>query len=302
MPRSPRRPIAPVIAFVAVTAAACGGGEQSSVPSTAAATAASTTTSSASTTTSSASTTTSSVAATTTAPPEPFTILITNDDGVAAPGIDALVESLGDIPGATLVVYAPATNQSGSSDTTSAVLPGVSEAATASGFPAIAVEGTPADSVLVALQRDGLRPDVVVSGVNTGQNIGTFVPLSGTVGAARTAARLGIPAVAISAGDLENPDYRSAAEIARVEVISIRPTLGFGRNTDATVVNLNAPSCPAGQSVRGVVDVPVATVFPPGTNGLDLTFDCESSANDATDDATALVIGFASRSIVPADL
>jgi 5'-nucleotidase len=241
-------------------------------------------------------------ASTTTAPAEVLTILVTNDDGVGAPGIDALVEELTALPDVEVIVVAPATNQSGSSDSTTPGGATVQDATTASGHPAVAVNGFPADTVNYALDELGLEPDVVVSGVNAGQNIGIFVPLSGTIGAARTAARRNVPAIAISGGGLDGTDFAAGARIAAEEVTALRDQLGFGANTDQTVVNLNTPTCAAGTSVRGVVDVPVATEFPAGTNGLDLVFDCASTATDPTDDAIALTIGFASRSIVPADL
>ncbi len=245
---------------------------------------------------------TTTVAATTTTAVQPLVILVTNDDGIGAPGIDALVTALAKLPDVTLVIVAPAENQSGSSDTTSsgAVLSG--PGATISGVSGTAVQGTPADSVNVALDELGITPDVVVSGANATQNIGIFVPLSGTVGAARTAARRGIPAIAVSAGGLADQDFVTAAELAATEVTARRATLGFSANTDHTVVNLNSPTCAAGTAVRGIVDVPVATEFPAGTNGLDLVFDCASTATDPSDDAVALTIGFATRSIVAADL
>jgi 5'-nucleotidase len=233
---------------------------------------------------------------------EPLTILVTNDDGIGAPGIDALVMALQDLPDVEVVVVAPAGNQSGSSDKTTPGELVTSASATASGMEGTAVEGFPADSVNVALDVLGIEPDVVVSGVNTGQNIGTFVPLSGTVGAARTAARRGIPAIAVSAGGLEGSDYATAATLAAAEVTARRASFGFGSNADSTVVNLNVPTCAEGTQVRGVVDVPVATVFPEGTDGINMPFDCASTATDPTDDAIALMIGYAARTIVPADL
>jgi len=238
----------------------------------------------------------------TTTPTEPLTILVTNDDGIGAPGIDALVLALQGLPDVEVVIVAPATDQSGSSDRTTPGDLATSAATTISGIAGTAVEGFPADSVNMALDVLGIEPDVVVSGANTGQNIGIFVPLSGTVGAARTAARRSIPAIAVSAGGLENSDYATAAAIAADEVSARRASLGFGANDEQTVVNLNVPTCAIGSEVRGVVDVPVATAFPAGTNGLDLVFDCNSSATEPADDAVALTIGFASRSIVAADL
>ncbi|MEY3361923.1 MAG: hypothetical protein RL531_1642 [Actinomycetota bacterium] len=117
-------------------------------------------------------------------------ILVTNDDGYAAPGIDALVERLRDLPGVEITVVAPATNQSGTSDRTT---PGdvsaltAAKVATTSGYPATAVTGFPADSVNYALDVLDLDPDLVVAGSNAGQNLGVVAPISGTVGAARTA-------------------------------------------------------------------------------------------------------------------
>ena len=128
-------------------------------------------------------------------------ILVTNDDGYAAPGIDALVERLRALPGVKLTVVAPATNQSGTSDRTT---PGpvsaltATEVTTASGYAATAVAGFPADSVNYALDVLKLSPDLVVSGSNAGQNLGVVAPISGTVGAARTAVRRGVPGVAVS--------------------------------------------------------------------------------------------------------
>ncbi len=241
-------------------------------------------------------------APTTTAPPDPLTILVTNDDGIDAPGIDALVAALSALPDVEIVVVAPATNQSGTSDTTSAAPVTWAADDTVSGVAGIAVAGTPADSVLVAVDELGIVPDVIVSGVNSGQNIGIFVPLSRTVGAARTAARRGIPAIAISAGPLDGPDFATAARLAAEEVAALRATLGPEANDEHVVVNLNVPTCPTSSPVRGVVDVPVAAVFPEGTDGLNMTFDCTSTATDPADDATAMLVGFASRSIVPADL
>jgi hypothetical protein len=94
-------------------------------------------------------------------------VLVTDDDGVRAPGIDVLVEALRTLPDVELTVVAPADDQSGTGDTTTVDLSTVTteRARTASGRPAIAVNGYPADAVLWALGGGiGERPDVVVSG------------------------------------------------------------------------------------------------------------------------------------------
>ncbi|HEY4120885.1 MAG TPA: 5'/3'-nucleotidase SurE [Byssovorax sp.] len=137
-------------------------------------------------------------------------ILLSNDDGVAAKGLRAAREALakhGDV-----IVCAPEANQSASSHalTLSRILrlrhvePGV-----------YAVDGTPADCVYVALHAGERvlprRPDLVVSGLNEGLNLGVDAFYSGTVAAAREAAMRGIPAVALSAD--RGADRDAAAEI-----------------------------------------------------------------------------------------
>jgi 5'-nucleotidase len=187
----------------------------------------------------------------------PLRVLVTNDDGVDAPGIDALVEALRKLPDTTVTVVAPAKNQSGTgSQTTTGPPPAVTDATTASGYPAKAVDGFPADTIVWAIDRNGVatRPDVVLSGVNFGQNIGLTVDISGTVGAARAAAQRGIPALAVSAGLAENPAYELGAQQAVAWLTKHRAKL---RDARATVTNLNIPTCPSG-SPRKLVVVPVA--------------------------------------------
>jgi 5'-nucleotidase len=122
-----------------------------------------------------------------------MTILLTNDDGYFAPGLAALLgvaERLGEV-----WVVAPETEQSymGHRVTTG-------EALRASEYAArrFHVNGTPADCVRIAVRALGLRPDLVLSGINRGGNLGVDVYTSGTVAAAREAAIWGIPSAALS--------------------------------------------------------------------------------------------------------
>ena len=106
--------------------------------------------------------------------------MVTNDDGVGAPGINATVKALAALPDTKVTVVAPLTNQSG---TGAKVTPGtltVTNATTASGYPAKAVAGYPADTIIWAIDDHGIaqRPDLVVSGINFGENIG---PLAGSL-------------------------------------------------------------------------------------------------------------------------
>lgn len=125
-------------------------------------------------------------------------ILLTNDDGIHAPGLAALVsqfEGLGQ-----LHVVAPATHQSGASHGISVSEPLRARRVRVHGlWDGWAVSGRPADCVKLGLaELLGFRPDVVVSGINDGANVGVNVLYSGTVAAAAQAALFGIPSVALS--------------------------------------------------------------------------------------------------------
>src|SRR5204863_127728 len=137
------------------------------------------------------------------------------DDGVSSPGIDALAKELRTVKHTKVVIVAPATNQtSAGSQTTPGAL--VTEpATTASGYAATAVQGFPADTITAALDQLGVKPNVVFSGINNGQNLGSGVVVSGTIGAAKMAARRGIPAVAFSQGVGTDQQYASTAKLAR---------------------------------------------------------------------------------------
>ena len=134
-----------------------------------------------------------------------LTILLTNDDGYLSPGIRAMRQALLD-QGHEVLMVAPAENQSGSSASISP--DGIT--VTDHGLNVWSVEGRPADAVRFGLGQlmADQPPDLVISGINFGQNVGADVMISGTVGAATTAVRLGIPAIAISA----SIDFKEAGE------------------------------------------------------------------------------------------
>ncbi|MFC3476922.1 5'/3'-nucleotidase SurE [Halobacterium litoreum] len=126
-----------------------------------------------------------------------LSVLLTNDDGIEAPGIRALYDRLDDAHDVTVV--APAREQSGSGQTRTYDTLDYEERER--GY---AVHGTPADCVGVAVAALDMTPDVVVSGCNDGPNLGAHIlARSGTIGAAMEAAFLGIPAVAASMYDWE---------------------------------------------------------------------------------------------------
>jgi 5'-nucleotidase len=240
-----------------------------------------------------ASTTTTAAPTTTAAAPDPLLILVSNDDGVDAPGIDALVEMLIARDDVEVVVVAPDGNRSGSSDTTTedGEVTAV-EAVTASGYPAVAVSGFPADAVIHALDVMGIEPDLVISGINEGANIGPFSELSGTVGAARTGARAGYPALAASQGLADSVDFPAGAAAVSDWLDENIATLREG--PAAFVESLNIPSCAEGE-VRGVLEVPTATDF---ADRDALASDCLSEATDAADDVDAFNFGYASLAVL----
>ncbi len=211
-----------------------------------------------------------------------------NDDGVHARGIDVLVEALRKEPGLTIKVVAPAKNQSGVGGKTTAGTVSYSTDKTISGYPAIAVDGTPADAAGVAFDQLHITPDFAISGANAGQNLGPLVDISGTVGAARVAARRGVPALAVSSGFVKF-DYGSAARYA-VDWLRERRSSPPSGKTPALIQSLNVPSCQAG-SVRGEVTVPVQQALQANETALGPQ-DCSSTATPKTEVA-AFSEGFA---------
>lgn len=228
---------------------------------------------------------------------DPLVILVSNDDGIGADGIDALVEALRARPDTTLVVSAPATNQSGKGDSTT---PGGAPGApgtTESGFAGTAVAGTPADSVQYALDNPGPAgtPDLVMTGSNDGQNIGFLAPISGTVGAAQTGARAGIPALAVSQGLGDPPDFPASVGAAIDWLDTHEAALRDGTEP-VQVSSFNAPTCTDG-NVRGVVEV-TNDLNPDANVGLQ---DCTSTLENPTTDVEAFNNGFISLTILPND-
>ncbi len=228
----------------------------------------------------------------------PLRVLVTNDDGVEGEGIDVLVEALLNEPKLKITVVAPAENQSGASDKTSPGPLVATETTLLSGYEATAVQGFPADSVLYALDELGLKPHVVLSGINWGQNLGAGVPESGTIGAARTAVRRGIPALAISQGLGEPPDYATGADQAIKWLREHRKALAKARGRGATTAaEFNVPTCING-AVRGVLeDLPIST----GRSAVgENDVHCDSTLTDPADDIEAFNNGFVTLNHVPA--
>lgn len=226
---------------------------------------------------------------------KPLTIVVTNDDGYNAPGINAVVQALRKLPKVTVKVVAPATNQSGTGAKTTPGILTYSKGKTLAGYPAIAVNGYPVDTITVALDQLHLHPGLVVSGANLGQNLGPVLNASGTVGAARAAASHGIPAVAVSQGVGSPVNFPVAASTVAKWVTTHRANLKVTKAPQTTIVNINAPSCDGTGSPRGTIDVP------PGTSGSILSNqNCASTLTNPADDVTALNNGYIVVDRVPA--
>ena len=128
-------------------------------------------------------------------------VLLTNDDGIEADGLQALRRALLDVPGVELGVIAPDGNRSAMARSITTRRPlWVEEVRFEDGTVGYASDGTPVDCVRLANLGliDGWRPDIVVAGINHGSNIGDDITYSGTVAAALEAVVLGIPGIAVS--------------------------------------------------------------------------------------------------------
>jgi 5'-nucleotidase len=194
-----------------------------------------------------------------------YRILISNDDGVHAPGIAALASALS--KDHQVQVIAPDRNRSAASNSLTLDMP-LEPLTHHNGF--ISLNGTPTDCVHVGVAGTfGFTPDIVVSGINAGANLGDDVVYSGTVAAAMEGRSLKLPPIAVSLASSQPEHYDTAAEIVRQMVTSV----GQLNLASRTVLNINVPDLPLSE-VKGVhvtrlghreaAGEPVATVDPRG--------------------------------------
>ncbi len=174
-------------------------------------------------------------------------ILLTNDDGIRAPGIIALYNALQGL--GELVVIAPETIQSATSHGITYTKPLMTQKVDVTeSMSGTAVDGRPADCVKLAMRAlweerfgKGTKPDLTISGMNSGSNVGINIIYSGTVAAAIESAFLGVPAIAVSL-HINSRDiicYDRAAEIAR----SIIDNVLINKIEPHEVININVPTC-----------------------------------------------------------
>ena len=176
-----------------------------------------------------------------------FKILISNDDGIEAPGIAALFEKLSAI--ATVIVAAPAQNYSGVSHGITYLDPIMISESERNGSKWYAIKAMPATCVRLALESllpD--KPDLVVSGINRGENIGVVSFSSATVACSREAAIKGIPAVAVSLESGKIMDYAPAADF----IVSLVQEMKEKHLKPGIFLNVNVPNLPKGM-IKGAV-------------------------------------------------
>jgi len=173
----------------------------------------------------------------------PYRILVTNDDGVQAPGLAAVAQILQAI--GNVIIVGPSDQQSSSGHALVTRDPIYRQDLTLpNGMRAIGLTATPASVMRVALRMIVQpRPDLVVSGINRGYNLGYSGYVSGTLAAARDAAMFGVPAVAASLAEEATPrDYVAAAE----EVLGVARRVKQYGIAPGTFLNVNVPPAPAG--------------------------------------------------------
>lgn len=193
---------------------------------------------------------------------KPLHILLTNDDGHSAPGIRAL-QKVFNLTDHRVSMVAPSTQQSA---TSMAVTSRRNLALERIGVDSWHLDGQPADTVLVALRHllEDNPPDLVLSGINFGPNVGTAIYMSGTIGAAIMASLYGVPAIAVSAGmrfdevESEFPSTLEALTPAAEFVASVVDSLVSSREENGRLLpenimlNINYPALPREQ-IKGVL-------------------------------------------------
>lgn len=237
-------------------------------------------------------------------------ILVTNDDGVTAPGLFALVEALRDL--GDVSVLAPDRNWSASGHVKTLHRPlRVREVKLQDGSLALASDGAPSDCVALAVLGLVSDVDLVVSGINPNANVGHDVTYSGTVTAAMEAVIWGLPGLAVSLESPENHlgavDYEPAAQIAK----KVADLMLTSQVPEDIVLNLNVPGLPLSeikglqvtrQGLRVYHDELLIRSDPRGVPYYWIGGDPPTGIPDQGTDIGALKAGFASLTPLNLDL
>jgi 5'-nucleotidase len=175
-------------------------------------------------------------------------VLVTNDDGIRATGIQVLARALAQVADVTVVAPEHERSATGHAITLHKPLRAARTVIPDLDAPAWATNGTPADCVaLGVLDLVAHRPDLVISGINAGPNIGSDLTYSGTVSGAMEGAIIGIPSIAVSVGAFEDVRFDVAAEVA-VRLVEV---VGRGGLPPETLLNVNVPNLEK-SDIRGI--------------------------------------------------
>ncbi len=234
-------------------------------------------------------------------------ILVTNDDGIDSPGIFALVQSLKEIGEVTVV--APLQEQSAVGHAITMQIPlRVTEVNKDNELFGYAINGTPADCVKIGIRNIMKNsPDLVVSGINHGSNTAINIIYSGTVSAAREAAIMDVPSMAVSVTNHAAKDFRFAAKVSKLlaqEIVGKDIPLG-------TLLNVNIPDV-AENEIAGIIltkqgkskwdDIYVQRIDPYGKNYYWLTGSLMETDTDIDIDQVAIKRNYVSVSPIHFDL
>ena len=224
-------------------------------------------------------------------------IVVASAEGITSPGLDALVQSLYQLPETVLAVVAPdVTLPVPPAPPADGSAPASTFASTLSGYPGIVVQGDATTAVQAAiagtlpgLPPDAGTPELVITGMNSGQLIGSLADFSADVPPAQAAAAEGLPALVVAQGvDTTPPEFATGGLQTQAWVTDHHDALVAG-DLPASVSILSVPSCVAGDP-RGLVEVPIAA----DDAGRSLNaVDCASAATDPADDIDAFNAGYA---------
>lgn len=237
-------------------------------------------------------------------------VLLTNDDGIFAPGINALRARMEQEEGLEVWAVAPDRERSASGHAITMYRPLFPVRVDIPGAvaPCISVTGTPADASKLAIEALlPRRPDLVISGINRGANLGTDIFYSGTVAAALEGPILGVPAIAVSLDSPDAEDYSVAADF----------TAGLARQVlaeglpEGTLLNVNVPARPRSE-LKGVRvtrvgrrlyrDQWVRRVHPRGREYYWLAGELAEVSNGRESDVAAVEDGYISVTPIQLDL
>jgi 5'-nucleotidase len=177
-------------------------------------------------------------------------LLLTNDDGIEAKGLKTLYSALGDEKDFDIRIVAPDRERSAVGHAITVFDPiSVKKEYINGSFCGYSVAGTPADCVKLAITAIfEKKPDILISGINRGANIGENIIYSGTVSAATEGTIYEIPSIAVSIDNLKDTDYSFAAGFTKKITKSL---LGIERLPPRTLLNINIPDVPA-DKIRGI--------------------------------------------------